>query len=222
LIATLAKGLGLAYLLPSSILLHQMAVRQSEELPPTFAVSGSVTLAGDAARGSAAELGLEAHDPLTVAVEFEFSPGSCRLRVQGSRPVSLIDDHGQVGAATLPWAAQIVRLGCLPFLFRGEQGGDSLEATLRRAGGNFEEAALTLEHGAVSYVVGAGEGGSGPAGLQIKKRDLVPLRIWQQEGGARIEVAFDGYREVFLQGGFPTVLQLRVNGAPIARFSAGP
>src|SRR5580704_707333 len=110
-----------------------MAVRQSEELPPTFAVSGAVTLAGDEARKSAAELGMQPSDPLTVAVKLDFSPGSCSLRVQGPRPISLADDHGQVGTSTLPWVAQLARLGCLPFLFRGEQGGDSLEAGLRKA-----------------------------------------------------------------------------------------
>jgi hypothetical protein len=110
----------------------------------------------------------------------------------------------------------------MPFLFRGVQGGDALESSLRKAGGNFEDTALSLENGAVSYVLGAGETGTGRVGLMISKPDLVPLRAWDNEGGTRNEVTFGGYREVFHNGGAPTFLELRANGALIARFSNTP
>ncbi len=222
LLGVFAKRLALAYLLPSGVLLHQMAVRQSEELPPSFDLHGTVTLSGDEARRSAAELGLEQKDPLAISATLDFSPGKCSLQVQGPRPLTVVNERGQVAAAPLSWATQLARLGCLPFLFRGEQGGDSLEAALRKAGANFEDSALSREDGAVAYVVGAGEGGSGRAGLVISKRDLIPLRAWDQESGSRNEVAFGGYREVFHRGGVPTLLELRVNGALVARFSNAP
>jgi hypothetical protein len=56
----------------------------------------------------------------------------------------------------------------------------------------------------------------------ISKPDLVPLRAWDNEGGTRNEVTFGGYREVFHNGGAPTFLELRANGALIARFSNTP
>jgi hypothetical protein len=222
LLAVFVRRLALAYLLPSGVLLHQIAVGQSEELPPSFGVTGTVTLTGAEARQSAAELGLEVKDPLAVAARLELAPGRCSLQLQGPRPVTVVDERGQVAATTLPWVAQLTRLGCLPFLFRGEQGGDALEATLRKAGASFEETALSLEAGEVSYVLGAGEAGTGSTGLVVRKRDLVPLRAWGQEGGARVEVSFGGYRQVFHQGGFPTFLELRANGSPVARFTSNP
>jgi hypothetical protein len=222
LLAVFVRQLALAYLLPSSVLLHQLAVEQSEELSPSFDVTGTVTLTGDEARRSAAELGLEVKDPLAIAARLEFGPGRCSLQLLGPRPVTIVDERGLVATAALPWAAQLTRLGCLPFLFRGEQGGDALEATLRKAGASFEETALSLEEGEVSYVLGASEAGTGSTGLVVRKRDLVPLRAWEQEGGTRIEVAFGGYRQVFHQGGFPTFLELRANGAPVARFASNP
>ncbi len=216
------RRLALAYLLPSGVLLHQIAVEQSDELSPSFDVTGTVTLMGDEARRSAAELGLEVKDPLAVAARLELGPGKCSLQLQGPRPMTVVDERGQVGPGALPWAAQLTRLGCLPFLFRGEQGGDALEAALRKAGASFEETALTLEKGEVSYVLGAGEAGTGSTGLVVRKRDLVPLRAWAQEGGSRIEVVFSGYRQAFHQGGFPTTLELRANDALIARFTSNP
>jgi hypothetical protein len=222
LLAVFVRRLTLAYLVPSGVLLHQIAIEQSGKLPPTFAVSGTVALTGSEARQSAAELGLEVKDPLTVAARLELSPGRCSLELQGPRPMTVVDERGQVAATPLLWAARLTRLGCLPFLFRGEQGGDALEAALRKAGASFEETALSLEEGQLSYVLGAGEAGSGSTGLVVTKRDLVPLRTWEQAGAARVEVAFGGYREVFHQGGFPTFLELRVGGAPVARFTSGP
>lgn len=222
MLAALATRLVLAYLLPGGILLHQMAVRQSEELTPSFAVTGTVILTGEEARKTAAALGVEVREPLALAAKLDFAPGRCTLNVQGPRPVSVLNERGQVGGEALPWIANLARLGCLPFLFRGEQGSDSLEAALRKAGGNFDETALAFEDGEVSYVLGAGENGTGPTGLAVKKRDLVPSRVWEQHGGARTEVTFGGYRGIFHQGGFPTSLELRVNGIAVARFDAIP
>jgi hypothetical protein len=219
LVGSVAKSLALSYLLPSGILLHQMAIRQSEELPPSFEVSGRVVLTGDEARRSAAELGIEVLDSASLDVKLALSPDKCALQIQSPRPVTVVDDRGQVSGGNLPWATQLVRLACLPFVFRGEQAGDRIEAALKAAGSNFEESALTFEEGAVSYVLGAGEAGTGPAGLVIKKRDLVPLRAWAQEGNARLEVSFRGYREAFHQGGFPTLIELRANGILVARFT---
>jgi len=220
--AAFLRSLVLGYLLPGSILLHQMAIRQSEELPPDFTVAGAVGLAGDEARRTAAELGMDASDPIILQIKLDFGPARCTLRIAGPHPIAVVDDRGQVSGTPLAWAAAFTRLVCLPFLFRGEQGGDPLENLLRKAGGNFEESALTLEDGVVCYLLGAGESGAGPAGLVIKKRELVPVRVWAQENAARYEVHFGDYREAFRQGGFPTRIELRANGAPIARFSATP
>jgi hypothetical protein len=217
-LGSIARGLALAYLLPSGILLHQMSERQSQELPPSFTVAGNVFLAGDEARRTASELGLAVLDSLALDVKLDFSPDRCALEIHAPRPVTIVDDRGQVTASSLPWANQLVRLGCLPFLFRGEQGGDRLESIFRAAGASFEEAALTFEDGTVAYILGAGENGRGPAGLIVAKGALVPLRLWQQEGGARVEVSFRDYRSASHQGGFPTVIDLRVNEGLLARF----
>lgn len=69
-------------------------------------------------------------------------------------------------------------------------------------------------------MLGAGEDGAGKTGLVIQKHRQLPLRFWETEGNARIDVRFLGYRSVFREGGFPTVLELRTGGQPTARFVA--
>jgi hypothetical protein len=224
---TIARQLALSYLLPSGILFHQLAVQQSEQLPASFEVAGTVNLTGDEAHRAAAALGLQPADPLAIPMKLGFSSGRCNLQIVGSggpggaHSISIVNDRGQVSGGDPGWAAWMARLGCLPFLFRGESGS-SAEVALRKAGGIAEEAALTFEDGSVAYVLGAGEAGTGKTGLVVKKRGLLPLRAWEEEGGSRVEVAFLNYREVFHRGGFPTAIELRSNGLLIARFAAAP
>jgi hypothetical protein len=223
---TLVRAMLLAYLLPSGVLLHQMAVRRSELLPERYEVSGTVTLVGDEARRAAAGLGMQPQDPLAIPAKLSFSSGKCIVQVNGGQKVVATNLGGQVtvdpaaSAQSADFAGWIARLGCFPFLFRGEGAASAFEGFLRKAGGDLDDVALSLEGGEVAYVLGGGEEGSGKVGLVIQKRGMVPQRVWETEGTTRVEVVFKEYRSVFHEGGFPTVLELRSGGQPVARFVA--
>ena len=220
------KLLALGYLLPSSILLRQMTVQRSEQLPTAFEVAGTLTLTGEAARKGASALGQSPQDPLVVPARLSFAQGKCTLVAvrdpAGGQRLLAANDRGATAPADASAPAWLVRLGCLPFLFRGEGGAASLEAVMRKAGARFEDAALTLENGELAYVLGAGEDGVGKTGLVVQKHGLQPLRVWEDEGGARVAVIFRAYRQVFRDGGFPTILELRAGGATLASFVAKP
>lgn len=219
---------GLAYVLPSAVILHQMAAQRSAQLPSHLEIQGTLSTTGDTARQLATALGLPAQDKLSVAAHLSIAPGRCALELRGAQKLTATNDHGQVtfdppGAAQASSVAGwLARLGCLPFLFHGEGGENDLEAAMRKAGGQFDETALTLESGDAAYVLGAGEDGRGKTGLVLQKRGLLPLRDWEGEGGSRVEVLFRDYRPVFHEGGFPTALVLRLGSTPVARFTAQP
>ena len=227
---TLAKALLVSYLLPSGVLLHQMAVRRSDLLPERYDVSGTLTLVGDEARRAAAGLGLPAQDTLSLPTTLSFSAGRCTVQISGQalggQRVVATNVGGQVtidppsSAQAVQSAGWLARLGCFPFLYRGEGAESGFESFLRKAGGDLDEAALALEGEQVAYVIGAGEAGTGKVGLVIQKRGLLPLKVWETEGSTQVEVLFRGYRAVFHQGGFPTVVELRSGGQPVARFVA--
>ena len=213
----------LAYVLPSGVLLHQMAVERSAQLPASFEVTGTLTLTGEEGRKLAASLGLPATDePQPVPAELGFGPGRCTLTVRAPQRAAITNDRGALSPVGSGPAVWLVRLGCLPFLFRGEGGEAAFETLLRKSGGRFEDPGLTLAEGEVAYVLGAGEDGSGKVGLVVKKRGLQPLRTWEDESGIRVSVDFRGYRQIFREGGFPTVIELRTGGALVATFVATP
>ena len=222
----LAKLLLLTYVLPSGVLLRQMSVQRSGLLPDHYDVSGTVTLTGDEAKRAASGLGMSPQDPLLLPARFSFSPGKCALQISGAQRVTATNSGGQMvfdppaSAQTAEFAGWLARLGCFPFLYRGEGSEAAFESFLRKAGGDLDEAALTLEGGEVSYVLGAGEDGAGKVGLVVQKRGMVPLRVWETEGSTRVEVLFRDYRSMFHSAGFPTVLELRSGSQTVARFVA--
>ncbi len=224
----IAKLLLIAYVLPSGVLLRQMASRHGELLPERYDIAGTLTLTGDAARRAALALGLGAADPLVVPARFGFTSGKCTVELSGATRLAATNAAGQVtfeppqSASSAELAGWLARLGCLPFLFRGEGAAGAYETLFRKAGATLDESALSLEGSEVAYVIGAGESGAGKLGLVVQKRDLTPLRSWETAAGLRVEARFQDYRPVFRGGGFPTVIELRSADQLVARFTATP
>jgi hypothetical protein len=224
----LLQALLIAYVLPSGVLLRQMAVHHSDLLPERYDIAGSLTLTGDEAKRGAQVLGLSPADPLVVSTKLAFTPGKCTVEISGAQHVTATNTAGSVtfdppaAAGNAEFAGWLARLGCMPFLFRGESSAGDYEAFFKKAGGTLDDSALSLEGSEVAYIIGAGETGTGKLGLVVQKRDRTPLRSWETSGGVKVEARFQDYRPVFRGGGFPTVIELRSGEQLVARFTATP
>jgi hypothetical protein len=230
-IARAAAALALAFVLPGTVLLRQYAVRCSEELPAKARLSGTLSLWGDDARTFAQKAGAPlapgpggAPDHLEIPAQLALGAQYCVLELGPvDQPLGRLvnDGTGVRGeesgmASALAGAVALAGEACAPFLWRGEGGGDGLEAFLRGRGGNPREVSFTRFDGRVAYAIGGPADGSGTAALVISQEALRPLRLLVR-GTVLDDIQYREYRAVGPHG-LPGLISVARDGAPLAAF----